>query len=66
MHKIRKRQRDAFEDMDRGIKITDLASILSVMLDVPFPYSNLGIMHPAFMQTSSLKEAHSKMLENIE
>ena len=55
-----------FEEMDKNVKITDMAAILSVLLDIPFPFSNLGVMHPIFSQSSNLKETHAKMLENLE
>ena len=61
-----KKHKEAFADLDRTVKITDLASILSVLLDIPFPFSNLGVVHPVFVPTNTVKEAHSKMLENLE
>ena len=42
------RYADAFEAMDKTVKQVDLAAILSVLLDLPFPFSNLGVFHPLF------------------
>lgn len=39
---------DAFRDLDRQVKLSDLPSMVSVVLDLPFPYSNLGVFHPIF------------------
>ena len=46
----------SFEDMDKTIKQLDLTSILSLLLNVPIPFSNLGILHPLFVPTSDLQE----------
>ena len=43
-----------FENMDRSMKQVDLASIASLLTKLPVPFSNLGIMHPAFAQTSDM------------
>jgi hypothetical protein len=45
---------DYFEKMDNSIKITDIPAIISVILDLPFPYVNLGVFHPAFAPFSDL------------
>ena len=43
-----KKFHETFEDMDKTLKQVDLTSILSVILDTAFPYSNLGVFHPIF------------------
>ena len=63
--KYRKMKR-AFEDMDKTIKQLDLTAILSVLLDVPFPFSNLGIFHPLWAQTSNMKNVLDKAMMNLE
>ena len=55
-----KRLSRSFEDMDKTLKQLDLTPILSLLLNVPFPFCNLGIMHPLFAQTSNLKEVLAK------
>ena len=48
MYKKYNKLSHSFEDMDKTIKQVDLAAILAMLLDVPFPFSNLGIFHPLF------------------
>ena len=45
---------ESFEDIDKTMKQVDLAAILSVLLDTAFPFSNLGVPHPIFVQTDDL------------
>ena len=52
--------------MDRSMKQVDLASIASLLTKLPVPFSNLGIMHPAFAQTSDMDEIITLMRENLE
>ena len=40
--------RKYFRNIDKTVKHLDLAPILSMLLDVPFPFSSLGFMHPIF------------------
>ena len=54
MYEKYKRFSRSFEDMDKTIKQLDLAAILSMLLDLPFPFSNLGVFHPLFSQTANL------------
>lgn len=35
------------------------------MLDNPFPFSNMGNIHPLFAQTSDLKKVHQKFIDNL-
>ena len=51
--------------MDKSVKQSDLAAIAAVLANVPFPFSNLGAIHPAFAQTSDLSQVISLMRENI-
>ena len=44
----KKNLKKIFEDMDKTVKHPDLAPILSMLLNVPFPFSNLGVFHPLF------------------
>ena len=55
-----------FIDMDSDLKQVDLAAILSVLLDTPFPYSNIGVFHPMFAQTKNLGEVNQMFIENLE
>ena len=49
---------ESLQEMDKTIKQVDIAAILSNLLDVPFPYSNLGVFHPAFSPTSDVRKVH--------
>ncbi len=52
--------------MDRSMKQVDIASIGAMLLNVPYPFSNLGIGHPAFGKTDNLKEVAAAIRDNIE
>jgi GPI ethanolamine phosphate transferase 3 subunit O len=39
---------DFFYNLDHSVKLGDVAAIISSMLDIPFPFSNMGNMHPLF------------------
>ena len=37
-----------FQQIDGGLKQSDLAPIAAYLTNTPIPFSNLGIVHPAF------------------
>ena len=47
-HYNKKEFKEIFKDMDRNIKHLDLTPILSMLLNLPFPFSNVGLFHPIF------------------
>ena len=47
------------------IKQVDLAAIGAELTNVPTPFSNLGILHPAFVQTDDLEGVIKEMRQNI-
>lgn len=47
------------------IKLIDIASIVSNMLDIPIPFSSLGIYHPLFLMSPDLKELPQRMINNL-
>jgi hypothetical protein len=51
--------------MDHSVKITDVASILTQILDLPFPFSNMGVGHPVFSPTSDISQVHKKFIDNL-
>jgi hypothetical protein len=55
-----------FAPMDKALKQADLAAIGAVLSNVPFPFSNLGVIHPAFIPANDLDEAIKLMRENVE
>lgn len=52
------KNRKVFANLDASVKLGDVASIVSLMLDIPFPFSNMGNMHPIFAQSGDLKKVH--------
>jgi hypothetical protein len=34
--------------LDNSVKLGDIAAIISLIIDIPFPFSNMGNMHPLF------------------
>ena len=48
------------------VKLSDMPSIVSVILDVPFPYSNLGVFHPLFAYTNNINRVHEQFVENLQ
>jgi hypothetical protein len=56
----------AFEPLDKAVKLSDLPSMVSVLLDVPFPFSNLGVFHPIFAYTNNINRVHELFLENLD
>ena len=51
--------------IDNVIKQVDLAAIGAELTNVPTPFSNLGILHPAFTQTNDLRGVITLMRQNI-
>jgi hypothetical protein len=48
------------------VRLEDLASISSSILDVKTPFSNLGLLHPWFVLGNSSHTTLEKHRENIE
>jgi GPI ethanolamine phosphate transferase 3 subunit O len=65
MAKNYSRYYDSFEEMDKTLKQVDLTAILAVLLDLSFPFSNLGTFHPAFARTDDLAKVHALYMKNI-
>lgn len=57
---------ELFGEMDRNVKQVDLAPTLSVLLDLPFPYSNVGVFHPAFAPSANLRSLYTLYMKNME
>jgi GPI ethanolamine phosphate transferase 3 subunit O len=54
-----------YQEMNRSIKQVDLAAIVSVILDLSFPFSNLGVFHPAFYPNENINELHADFMKNL-
>jgi hypothetical protein len=65
MHDHHETMEHAFFDMDQTIKILDVPAIVSLILDLPLPFVNLGVIHPAFSPTSDLMTIHRQMMNNL-
>ena len=47
-----------FKSFDDSFKLGDIASVVSLILDLPIPFSNMGNIHPFFAQTDNLRAVH--------
>ena len=47
------------------LKQLDIASIATNILEVPIPFSSLGIFHPVFHMSDNIVELPQKMLSNL-
>lgn len=56
---------DHFKTADSSLKQVDLAAIGATLTNVPTPFSNLGVVHPAFAQTNDLQAAAEAMRKNV-
>jgi hypothetical protein len=57
---------DSFTYLDSKVKLSDLPAMVSVLLDLPLPFSNLGVFHPIFATTNNLKRVHELYIDNLE
>ena len=58
--------RENFKKLDRTIKQADLAPIGAMLLNLPYPFSNLGVGHPLFAETDDFEVILTKMRKNVE
>lgn len=65
MSTIFEQNQEEFYYLDGSLKLADLPSIVSTILDLPFPFSNLGVFHPIFANSHSLYKTHEKFVQNI-
>lgn len=66
MYESYSQHQDVFYNLDHSVKLGDVAAIVSSILDIPFPFSNMGNMHPLFAQSGDLKRVHEKFIENLD
>jgi phosphatidylinositol glycan class O len=66
MSEIYAKNEDSFAFFDSKVKLSDLPAMVSVLLDLPFPFSNLGVFHPIFAYTNNIKRVHELYIENLE
>ena len=57
---------DSYKTMNKEMKQSDLASIVSSLLDLPLPFSNVGVFHPAFFPHHDLRKVHAAFMKNLE
>lgn len=53
------RHESEFFEMEHDLKLADIAASISVLLDQPFPYSNLGILYPLLAPHSSIEKLYA-------
>jgi len=58
--------REEFKVLDSMMKQADIAPIGASLLNIPTPFSNIGITHPIFSQSDDLEKATEVMRANIE
>jgi len=51
--------------LDSLVKEADIAPIGSQLMNLPFPFASIGIMHPIFHPSDDLREAVGVMRENM-
>lgn len=56
---------EKFDKIDRQLKNVDVASIVSLLLDTAFPFSNFGTLHPVLSPTGDIDYLHDKMVANV-
>ena len=66
MHEYYAAHKDEFFNVDHRVKVNDFAATVSLLMDQSFPFSNMGIAHPAFAPYNDLKKLFKRMLQNLE
>ena len=57
---------EKFRQVDKNLKNVDVASIVSLIFDLSFPFSNFGVLHPALAPHDDLDLIRKRMVENLE
>ncbi len=52
-------------NLTSSLSLEDVAPILSSILDIEIPFSNLGCLHPWFVFSNSTDVAFNKHLDNL-
>ena len=55
-----------FEELNSNLKQVDISAIASVLTNTPYSFSNLGVVHPAFVQSGDLKVVAAELRKNVE
>jgi hypothetical protein len=66
MHEYYAAHKAEFFNVDHRVKVNDFAATVSLLMDQSFPFSNMGIAHPAFAPYNDLKKLYRRMLQNLE
>lgn len=54
-----------FSRVDYLMKLSDIAAIVSNILNLPIPFSNLGVLHPALVQTNNVYQLKTLYEQNL-
>ena len=54
------------EDVNPINKQIDIAAIISDLLNLPLPFSNMGVLHPWFHQSTNLSSLYQRMLAHLD
>jgi len=61
-----RQMKEQFTVLDSMVKQADVAPIGSVLLNVPTPFSNIGVTHPFFTRSNDMEQAVKDMRANLE
>lgn len=48
------------------MRLNDLAANVALILDLEFPFSSMGVFHPALAPHADIGKIHTRMVENLE
>lgn len=65
MYETYQRNKDIFGEMDNLMRLGDITAITSMLIDCPFPFSNMGKMHPLLAPSDDIRVVYKKFLDNI-
>jgi hypothetical protein len=51
--------------MDSLWKLSDIPATVSAILDLPFPFSNLGVLHPALFPDTNIQKLTKAYEKNL-
>ncbi|TNV84606.1 hypothetical protein FGO68_gene1923 [Halteria grandinella] len=64
--KATKEIQEHFNELQSDIKQLDLPSIATAILDLPIPFSNVGVLYPSLYMLNDIKQLYKRMLMQME
>lgn len=65
MHEHYEKFKHIFHSINSQVKILDIPAIVANLLEISYPYVNLGVFHPALSPSSDLLTVHKHMIDNL-